>query len=50
MAEYTDLSSALRGVIAIMEPMKELKDRVYELISSEPIVYCKAFKDNYGAL
>ena len=30
--------------------MDELKDRGYDLISTEPIVYCKAFEDNSGAL
>ena len=33
-----------------MEPMDELKDRGYDLISTDPIVYCKAFEDNSGAL
>ena len=33
-----------------MELMDELKDRGYELISTEPKVYCKAFEDNSGAL
>ena len=50
MAEYIALSSALRNVIPIMELMDELKDGGYDLISTEPIVYCKAFEDNYGAL
>jgi len=50
MAEYIALSSALRDVIPIMELMDELKDRGYELISTEPKVYCKAFEDNSGAL
>ena len=50
MAEYIALSSALRNVIPIMRLMDELKDRGYDLISTEPIVYCKAFEDNSGAL
>ena len=33
-----------------MELMDELKDCGYDLISTDPIVYCKAFEDNYGAL
>ena len=37
MAEYIALSSALRDVIPIMELMDELKDRGYDLISTEPI-------------
>ena len=38
MVEYMDLSSALRDIIPIMELMYELKDRVYDLISTKPIV------------
>ena len=33
-----------------MELMDDLKDRGYDLISTDPIVYCKAFEDNSGAL
>ena len=33
-----------------MELIDELKDRGYYLISTNPIVYCKAFEDNSGAL
>ena len=37
-------------VIPIMELMDELNDRGYDFISTEPIVYCKAFEDKSGAL
>ena len=50
MDKYIALSLALRNVIPIMELMDELKERGYDLISTEPIVYCKAFEDNSGAL
>ena len=50
MAEYIALSSVLHDVIPIMELMDELKEHVYDLISTEPIFYCKAFEDNSGAL
>ena len=50
MAEYIDLSLALREFITIMEPMDELKDCGYDLISTKHIVYCKAFEDNFCAL
>ena len=33
-----------------MELMDELKDRGYDLISIKPIIYCKSYEDNYGAL
>ena len=50
MAEYLALSGALRDVIPIMELLDEFKDRGYNLLSTEPKVYCKAIEDNYGAL
>ena len=50
MDEYIDLSSAICDVITIMELMDEFNDRGYDLISTKPIVYCKAFEDNSGAL
>ena len=50
MDEYIAMSSALRYVIPIMELMDELKERGYDLISTESIVYWKAIGDKYGAL
>ena len=49
-AEYIALSTALRGVIPIMDLLRELKDYDFEVIHSEPHVYCKVFEDNSGAL
>ena len=50
MDKYIALSLALCVVIPIMELMDDLKDRGYGLISTKPIVYCKALEDNYRAL
>ena len=50
MVEYIALSLAPPDVIPIMELMYELKDSGYDLISTNPIVYYKAFEDNSGAL
>ena len=50
MAEYIALSSALRDVIPIMELLDEMKGRGYELLSTEPKIFCTAFEDNSGAL
>ena len=50
MDEYIALSWALQHVIPIMELLDELRYRGYDLCSTEPIIYCKAFKDNSGAL
>ena len=50
MAEYLALSMLLRDVILLMELLNELKDHRVKLVSTEPKVYCKAFKDNAGTL
>ena len=50
MDEYITLSSALHYVIPIIELMDKLEDCVYDLISTNPIVFFKGFKDNFGAL
>jgi hypothetical protein len=49
-AEYISLSTALRDVIPIMELLAEMRQRGYKVICTEPIVYCKVFEDNSGAL
>ncbi len=49
-AEYIALSNALRDVIPIMELVREMKSRKFDVISILPYVYCKAFEDNSGAL
>lgn len=49
-SEYMSLSTALRDVIPLMELLKEFKN--YGIVSKEycPVVKCKAFEDNSGAL
>ena len=50
MSEYIALSLALCNVISIMELMDDLKYCGSDLISTDPIVYCKAITDNSSAL
>jgi hypothetical protein len=49
-AEYIALSMALRDVIPIMELLEEVRNYGHKVICNEPIVYCKVFEDNSGAL
>ena len=49
-AEYIALSQALRDTIPIMQLLKEIKDRGYDVKSSTPKVTCRLFEDNSGAL
>ncbi|KAL7475502.1 hypothetical protein ACHAW6_001413, partial [Cyclotella cf. meneghiniana] len=49
-AEYIGMSMALCNVIPIMELLDDMKDRLSQVICTHPIVYCKVFEDNTGAL
>jgi hypothetical protein len=49
-AEYIALSQSLRDAIPIMQFLEELKTHGFDVFSTEPKVYCKAFEDNSGAL
>ena len=44
------MSMALRDVIPLMELIKEMQERKFDIINSQPYVYCKVFEDNSGAL
>jgi hypothetical protein len=48
--EYIALSTALRDVIPLMELACELCDHGFNIKSTKPIVRCKVFEDNSGAL
>jgi Reverse transcriptase (RNA-dependent DNA polymerase) len=49
-AEYIALSQALREVIPIMSLLNEIRIRLTKSPSSKPMIRCKAFEDNAGAL
>lgn len=49
-SEYTGLSYALREAIPIMELLKEIRSRGFNVSCHTPMVHCKVFEDNSGAL
>jgi len=49
-AEYIALSQSLRDVLPMMELVEEIKARGFNVLCTEPFVYCKTFEDNSGAL
>jgi hypothetical protein len=49
-AEYIALSQALRDVIPLMELMKEMRTRGFDVGKVTPKVHCEVFEDNSGAL
>jgi hypothetical protein len=50
-AEYIAMSMALHDMIPIMELLVEMRERGHHVIcEKKPVVYCKVFEDNSGAL
>jgi len=49
-SEFISLSTALRTTIPIMELVKELKGQGFDMVSTQPAIHCRVFKDNSGAL
>ena len=49
-SEIISLSTALKVVIPLMEIAQEMKDKGYNILSTQPLVWCHAFEDNSGAL
>jgi hypothetical protein len=49
-AEYLSLSTALRETIPLMKLVKEFKEELLLPMATTPVVHCKAFEDNTGAL
>jgi hypothetical protein len=49
-AEYISLSNALRDVIPLMELLKEVQARNIINECPVPVIHCKVFEDNAGAL
>jgi hypothetical protein len=49
-SEYVALSQSLREVIPIMGLIAELQQEGFNFNNNVPIVSCKAFEDNNGAL
>ncbi len=49
-AEYITMSQSLRDVIPVMNLLEEMREQDFQVICTEPHVYCKVFEDNSGAL
>ena len=49
-SEYNGLSYALRDAIPIMELLKEMKRRGFNIAHTKAKMHCKVFEDNSGAL
>ena len=49
-AEYISLSQSLRDTIPLMNLTMELHNQGFKGEYSQPIIHCKAFEDNSGAL
>jgi hypothetical protein len=49
-SEYVALSQSLREVLPLMRLVKELKQAGFDINSDTPLVHCKVFEDNSGAL
>ena len=44
------MSQALRDVIAVMNLIQIIREKGFEVVCTEPYIYCKVFEDNSGAL
>jgi hypothetical protein len=44
------MSQALRDIIPIMGLLQEVREQDFKVLCTEPLVYCKVFEDNSGAL
>eukprot|EP00804_Cyclotella_cryptica_P006041 CCRYP_000280-RB/>CCRYP_000280-RB protein AED:0.42 eAED:0.42 QI:0/-1/0/1/-1/1/1/0/109 len=44
------MSMALCAVVPLMELIKEMRERKFDIVNTQPYVYCKVFEDNSGAL
>ena len=49
-SEITSPSATLRVVIPLMEIMQEMKNKGYQVLSTQPRAHCHVFEDNSGAL
>ena len=49
-AEYVSLSESLRDAIPMMQLIKEIQQRGFEVPTTTPVVHCRLFEDNSGAL
>ena len=44
------MSQSLLDVLPIMSLIQEMKEKGFQVICTQPYIYCKVFEDNSGAL
>ena len=49
-AVYIVMSMAFCDVIPLMELIKQMRERKFDIINMQPYIYCKVFEDNSWAL
>ena len=49
-AKYIAMSMVLHDVIPLMELIKEMRELKFDIVNTQPYVYCKVFEINSGAL
>ena len=49
-AEYTGISYALREAIPLMELLKEMKEKGFDVLDHKVKFHCRVFEDNSGAI
>ena len=49
-SEYVGLSESLRIAIVMMNLLKEMQEQGVDIPKTNPVVYCKLFEDNAGAI
>jgi hypothetical protein len=49
-AKYIAMSQSLCDVIQVMNLLEEMREKDFQVICTEPHMYCKVFEDNSGAL
>jgi hypothetical protein len=49
-AEYMAISEAFRSLLPMMDLLEEARSKRIPIITGPPVVHCKAFEDNSGAL
>ena len=49
-SELVGLSAGLRTTIPLQNILNEMKDKGFDILPEGPVIHCKAFEDNNGAL
>jgi hypothetical protein len=49
-AEYIAMSQSLRDIIPVMNLIQKMQEKQFQVICTQPYIYCKVFENNSGAL